>query len=669
MKVFSLLKFAILLVLSGSVFADIFDDEISPVDSGNCSFLGNIESDKCSYVLSHCGSELSGYVNYLSMYYCKFERLGSFSIFPLLICLMVLFVWLGLAASDYLCPNLYTISKALNLSDNLAGLTLLALGNASPDVLGTFQAMNMGYGSLAISELMGAALFITSVVVGSMALIRPFSVPKDLFMRDVGFFLCVSILLLTSLVDSRLSYINCLTLVIVYVVYVLYVLFEHSSKKRVIRTRLREQRARGHHSVTEGSNEQVDTIYLDNISSLPTIDEIPLNKDSCLGSLTGDGNNQDLHNLEMLIRELDNNNHRGEIRLEIDGPSSPSLEDSNNHSPENLEEEIGDYSAPNESDYLNIDNIGSEDSISIYSYESMRINIFRAFNDKLNFHNFWNLGVFNQIHFIVSLFALIILNLTNPVVEHTFISDLKHTIRAQIDILNEPQETPDPLQSKEESIKISLQLFFGINFVIYMVFSDLKYYHVLSLPLGILVSFGIAYSFRWLYHYNLTTMLYVSYFVSFVGFLVSISWIAIFAAEIIGILKTISTIYGLSQEILGVTVFALGNCIGDFISNVTVARMGVPVMAIGACFGGPLLAISSIGVSGLIIIRNQELINGISVDFSGTTSITCYSLIFNIIFLLILVPRNKWVLDRKIGIILVCNWLVATTLSIISEFY
>ena len=33
-----------------------------------------------------------------------------------------------------------------------------------------------------------------------------------------------------------------------------------------------------------------------------------------------------------------------------------------------------------------------------------------------------------------------------------------------------------------------------------------------------------------------------------------------------------------------------GNSLGDFVANVTIAKMGFPTMAMSACFGGPMLS-------------------------------------------------------------------------------
>lgn len=70
---------------------------------------------------------------------------------------------------------------------------------------------------------------------------------------------------------------------------------------------------------------------------------------------------------------------------------------------------------------------------------------------------------------------------------------------------------------------------------------------------------------------------------------------------------------GLSDAIIGLTIFAMvcilslfyictfksliipfmtlkGNSLGDFVANITIAKMGFPTMAVSACFGGPMLS-------------------------------------------------------------------------------
>jgi sodium/potassium/calcium exchanger 6 len=96
----------------------------------------------------------------------------------------------------------------------------LAFGNGSPDVFSTFSAMRANSGVLAIGELIGAATFIVSCVVGSMCIIKPFEVHRLPFLRDVGFFTLAVGLVLVILWDGQISAWEAGTLVLLYVVYV-----------------------------------------------------------------------------------------------------------------------------------------------------------------------------------------------------------------------------------------------------------------------------------------------------------------------------------------------------------------------------------------------------------------------------------------------------------------
>ncbi|KAK8850400.1 hypothetical protein IAR55_004318 [Kwoniella newhampshirensis] len=131
--------------------------------------------------------------------------LKPFFILVLLFVLIFLFSFIGISASDFFCPNLSTIASYLGLNESTAGVTFLAFGNGSPDVFSTFSAMKGGTFGLAIGELIGAASFIVSIVVGSIALIRPFHVPRHAFLRDVLFFTSAVIVLILVLHDGHLT--------------------------------------------------------------------------------------------------------------------------------------------------------------------------------------------------------------------------------------------------------------------------------------------------------------------------------------------------------------------------------------------------------------------------------------------------------------------------------
>lgn len=66
----------------------------------------------------------------------------------------------------------------------------------------------------------------------------------------------------------------------------------------------------------------------------------------------------------------------------------------------------------------------------------------------------------------------------------------------------------------------------------------------------------------------------------FLGFIIAIAWISTIAEEVVGVLKAVGVILGMSEAILGLTIFAVGNSVGDLVADITVARLGYPVMAL-----------------------------------------------------------------------------------------
>lgn len=166
----------------------------------------------------------------------------------------------------------------------------------------------------------------------------------------------------------------------------------------------------------------------------------------------------------------------------------------------------------------------------------------------------------------------------------------------------------------------------------------------------------------------------------FLGFVVSIAWISTIANEVVGVLKAFGVILGISDAILGLTIFAVGNSLGDLVADITVARLGYPVMALSACFGGPMLNILlGIGISGLYMTIKEA--NGkhlkhpgkklkykpYQIEVSGTLMVSGITLLVTLVGLLIAVPLNKWVMSRRIGWGLIILWSASTIINLAVE--
>ncbi|KAK8114433.1 Sodium/calcium exchanger protein-domain-containing protein [Apiospora kogelbergensis] len=171
-----------------------------------------------------------------------------------------------------------------------------------------------------------------------------------------------------------------------------------------------------------------------------------------------------------------------------------------------------------------------------------------------------------------------------------------------------------------------------------------------------------------------------NYLFCYMGFIIAVAWISTIAGEVVGVLKTIGVVLDISEAILGLTVFAVGNSVGDLVADITVARLGYPVMALSACFGGPLLNILlGIGLGGAyqtIHAANHHHhkhpdrpvhYKAYTIEVTPTLMISAVVLLITLLVLLVVVPLNKWIMDRKIGYGLIGLWTVGTVANLVIE--
>ncbi|KAJ5120572.1 uncharacterized protein N7515_009960 [Penicillium bovifimosum] len=222
-----------------------------------CRLVRNVK-DQCAYVRANCPDHEDGLISYLQFYYCALADAKPVAFIILVLWLSLLFSTIGIAASDFLCVDLSTLASILGLSESLTGVTFLAFGNGSPDVFSTFAAMRSNSGSLAIGELLGAATFITSVVAGSMALVRPFKVARRSFVRDVGYFIIAVAFSMLLLADGKLHTWESATMVCLYVFYVIMVVTWHWYLVRQRRKNERNLAARAHFHIPDNQELEIE---------------------------------------------------------------------------------------------------------------------------------------------------------------------------------------------------------------------------------------------------------------------------------------------------------------------------------------------------------------------------------------------------------------------------
>lgn len=162
---------------------------------------------------------------------------------------------------------------------------------------------------------------------------------------------------------------------------------------------------------------------------------------------------------------------------------------------------------------------------------------------------------------------------------------------------------------------------------------------------------------------------YYNAYSSYLGFIVAITWIYTISSEVINLLRAFGIAFDLSNEIMGLTIMAWGNCLLDFITNISIARKGFPKMAIAACYGGPLMStLLGIGLPSfitLVLDPNHNIVLGTS----PLLYIIYAFLVFGLVSTLIVVVLLKFRVRRSLGVYLILLYLIMIVAEWLTEFH
>ncbi|KAJ6619704.1 Sodium/calcium exchanger protein-domain-containing protein [Mycena sp. CBHHK59/15] len=719
--------------------------------------------DQCAHVQRDCPSAptfLS--IQYLEHYYCTEATLRPLVFTALIVWLIFLFSTLGISASDFFTPNLATIAQLLGLDENVAGVTFLAFGNGSPDVFSTYSAMRANSGSLAIGELLGAASFIVSCVVGSMCIIKPFYVNRGPFIRDVGFFSTAVALLLVILWDGSIRFWEAAVMIALYVFYVATVVlgtwWERTQKQR----RVHEAMVRSEYDDSDispsspfleryrdypSSSSQPPTSVLvapspsraraisapsapprlhtdlpprshsrtpspsPSFAAMPSFSLVgALEFRQVVASLQHEAAGSSLNIFDSpftpyagghynslrsrsrtLSREVDPWDTA--LGVPLDERSRPQLvvtpalteepEDTMYGSTTEGRSHSRETSVPSISRTPASPTISDGDTESqnfqpptrrqrfVYAIGSIYHTLFPSL------HRFRSKTVLGQIASVFATPAVMLLTLTLPVVVtpyHSTHHSREKTPGEESNLIDFEEEGIERILIAEEEVEEEMhgisfskwltvaQCTFGPLFCAAVLFAGNEY------QIWALLSAGIA---------GMTASTLVAVFANdgnhptfrmtrcSIGFFVAVVWIMAIADEVVKVLQTFGFIFGLSDAIIGLTIFAVGNSLADLVANMSVAVFA-PIMGFSACFGGPMLNILlGVGISGSYII--QQTSQPYELHFGKTLMVSTVGLLILLGATLIVVPLNGYFLTRTWGIILIASYATIMAINVVVE--
>ncbi|GJJ76664.1 solute carrier family 24 (sodium/potassium/calcium exchanger), member 6 [Entomortierella parvispora] len=745
--------------------------------------------DQCAYVQLYCSDYPAGLINYLHFYFCDLRSAPVVAVIILAVWMVFLFGFVGVAASDFFCPNLNTIAKKLHLSESMTGVTFLAFGNGSPDVFSTFSAMGAGSASLAIGELVGAASFITSVVVGSMAIIKPFKVSRAPFLRDVIFFTGCVLFTLFAVIDGKITLAESLFLILYYLIYVSFVVVGNWWHQRAKSERELEERARNLYEDEDDDNtggSGDESLVPDEEQALLSAGDPRKRKPLRINTQflgpydsyedeehdDGDGAEDSIslrppgtpnamrHRPSLLsavefhdvVRSLTLSGSRGRVASydpsyygpRSSGPRTPGLHrqysarsavsagvsqipspivrpvlypgssSESQHSPNRdlsssplpMDLEDSDHEQRSSMERLahleenaavhhslilpdphdranqhlghihNAQEFSSRMAVTSEPPRSIPQKLIHGFKTVQPIYFPTLLHWDQKSHFvkflaITSVPMVLLLTLTLPVVElHEEEEDDESINNQESDLVPriviegaEPEPEPEQKYDGWSRTATTTQMLLAPIFVATVISSAAQegYFSILgALGIGAVGSY-VVHRFS---NEEQPPRYYGS--LCFVGFFVAITWIFLVANEVVGILQAFGMIFGLSDAILGLTIFAMGNSLGDLVANITIAKMGFPRMAFSACFGGPLLnMLLGVGISGTY----QTLRTGepIPLKVSPTLFVSLIGVLLTLLTAVVFVPRNGYKMSRAWGWYLLIVYLVCTVTNVVVE--
>jgi len=139
-----------------------------------------------------------------------------------IIALIISFYLLSEISDRYFVVSLDKISERLNMSHDMAGATLMAIGSSAPELFVAIIAVFKpgGHGEIGIGTIVGSALFNLLVITGAVAIVKKTTLPWQPVVRDLIFYVISIIALFYVLNNGYVTIFEALGFIFLYIIYV-----------------------------------------------------------------------------------------------------------------------------------------------------------------------------------------------------------------------------------------------------------------------------------------------------------------------------------------------------------------------------------------------------------------------------------------------------------------
>lgn len=595
-------------------------------------------SDRCDFARTCNGGDGT----FASFVFCKNDRLSEIqwclALSPaLLLWLVVLFRMLGSTAEDFFSPSLEMFSVRMGLPPRFAGVTLLALGNGAADVSATVNAIvsdpDSGY-EMSLGALTGAGMFVGTVVAGIVIVTADGVRCRGALVRDVVMFILTLVVVFVVLKGGSIGAGAVSLFFSMYAAFVIVVLIADVYHRAVVlpRSKANAEKLERERQLEEGRRAQAaaaaaaaSELEITKIENEGTEMDITYDDHNASIRIVGTEDSKDEVKIPIANRALNrilmalSNYDRSEVEAEscpadgtgwgtMDGrgvglAGVPSVDENervnlhgangilnkHQHMKATLSRSSDAADGPGEPDEIDspysamVDGVGvldsmcTEDGLPGFSAKNWR----SAWHDgtselKCHCREVWDDIFHNEENGVLDKFLLA--------------AELPFTIARKLTV-------PIPCEGYYNralvalSIVISpvwLAIYFLMQFEVNLFFSNglpwIAFLLVASTFVGVLV-------LRYAPGGDGVMALMVSVPIAFYGFCIAATWIDFIADKLVALLGFLGIVCRIPGSVMGLTVLAWGNSMGDLSANMTMARKGLANMAMTACFAGPVFNI------------------------------------------------------------------------------
>jgi cation:H+ antiporter len=135
------------------------------------------------------------------------------------------------AGAEFLIRGAVSLSLRIGISPLVVGLTVVALGTSSPEIVVGVKAAIDGHESLAIGSVVGSNIANIGLILAIGILVRPISIHVGLLRRDLPILLGITLLVPLTLINGMISRLEGFLLLVGAFVYLVFNIFQSRKEK------------------------------------------------------------------------------------------------------------------------------------------------------------------------------------------------------------------------------------------------------------------------------------------------------------------------------------------------------------------------------------------------------------------------------------------------------